>query len=261
MNEDHDQALSRAFDGQAPRFEKAPVQSDPVALRRLVEHAAFAPGARVLDAGCGPGLVSAALLEAGLRVVGVDLSREMIDRARQRCSRWSEASAFHQVSLFDSLLDDLAPFDGTLSRYVLHHVLDPSAFVERQASLLRPGGILVLSDHVTDPDPRIAARHEAIEKARDRTHTANLTGGRLVDLLAAAGLDQIELIEESFVLDFDEWFDRGTPQASKESVRSMLRDGPTIRSFRPALQPDGSIQIAGIRAIVRGRKSTRASGQ
>ncbi|MGC8640814.1 MAG: class I SAM-dependent methyltransferase, partial [Isosphaeraceae bacterium] len=214
-----------------------------------------------LDAGCGPGLVSAALLEAGLRVVGVDLSREMIDRARERCSRWSETAAFHQVSLFDRLLDDLAPFDGTLSRYVLHHVLEPSAFVERQASLLRPGGTLVLCDHVTDPDPEKAAHHEAMEKARDRTHTTNLTGGRLVDLLAAAGLDQIDLIEESFELDFDEWFDRGTPQVSKESVRSMLLDGPDIRTFRPALQPDGSIRIAGIRAIVRGRKPSRTSGE
>lgn len=254
MNEDHDQELSQAFDGQAPRFEKAPVQSDPVALRRLLARSAFAPGARVLDAGCGPGLVSAALLEAGLRVVGVDLSREMIDRARQRCSRWGDAAEFHQASLFDCLLDDRAPFDGTLSRYVLHHVLDPFAFIERQANLLRPGGVLVLCDHVTDPDSRIAAHHEALEKARDRTHTANLSGGRLVDLLAAGGLNEIELVEESFVLDFDEWFDRGTPQASKESVRTMLLNGLKIRSFLPALQPDGTIQIASIRAIVRGMK-------
>jgi 2-polyprenyl-3-methyl-5-hydroxy-6-metoxy-1,4-benzoquinol methylase len=254
MSDDHDKQLARAFDHQAPRFERAPVQSDPAALRRLVERAGLAPGARVLDAGCGPGLVSAALLEAGCRVVGVDLSREMIERARQRCSPWGEAALFHQVSLFDSVLDNLAPFDGALSRYVLHHVLDPPAFIERQASLLRPGGVLVLCDHVTDTDPAKAAHHEAIERARDRTHTVNLTGGRLVDLLASAGLDTIELTEESFILDFDEWFDRGTPQASKETVRAMLLEGPIIRSFRPALQPEGAVRITGIRATVRGVK-------
>ena len=140
---------------------------------------------------------------------------------------------------------------------MLHHVVDPLAFIARQASLLRPGGILVVSDHVTDPDPDRAAHHEAIERARDRTHTANLTGGRLVDLLAGVGLDQIELVEETFVLDFDEWFDRGTPQDSKENVRAMLLAGPTIRTFRPTLQPDGSIRIAGIRGLVRGVKPSR----
>ena len=85
MSNDHDQALARAFDVQAPRFERAPVQSDPAALERLVQFAGFPPGSRILDAGCGPGLVCEALLSAGYRVVGVDLSREMIERARRRC--------------------------------------------------------------------------------------------------------------------------------------------------------------------------------
>ena len=81
---DHDRELAPAFDGQAPQFERAPVQSDPAALERLVREAALPPGGLILDAGCGPGLVAAALLASGLRVVGVDLSREMIERAGKR---------------------------------------------------------------------------------------------------------------------------------------------------------------------------------
>ena len=41
MSNDHGQALARAFDVQAPRFERAPVQSDPAALERLVRFAGF----------------------------------------------------------------------------------------------------------------------------------------------------------------------------------------------------------------------------
>ena len=80
---DHDRALSRAFDGQAERFERAPVQSDPALLARLVAFAALPAGASVLDAGCGPGLVAEAFLAAGHAVRGVDLSPEMIRRARR----------------------------------------------------------------------------------------------------------------------------------------------------------------------------------
>ena len=104
------------------------------------------------------------------------------------------------------------------------------------------------------PTPESAGHHAALEVARDRTHTRNLTGGELVDLLAGAGLSDISLVEDSFVLDFDEWFDRGTPGDTKAAVRERLLSGPVIRSFRPHLLEDGSIRIDGVRALVRGVK-------
>jgi SAM-dependent methyltransferase len=208
----------------------------------------------VLDAGCGPGLVSEVLLRAGQRVVGVDLSREMIERARRRCSAWDDRDQFLQISVFDHALDGMAPFDGAISRFVLHHVTDPLSFVSRQAALLRAGGTLVLSDHVTDPDPPRARHHEGIERARDRTHVASLTAGQLVDLFARAGLEEIELVEDRYVLDFDEWFDRGTPQEPKQDVRARLLAGPPIRGFRSSVRADGSIRIDCFRCIVKGLK-------
>jgi SAM-dependent methyltransferase len=198
--------------------------------------------------------VSAALLEAGFQIVGVDLSREMIERARRRCDAHAERSRFLQLSVFDPTLDSLAPFDGALSRYVLHHVEDPPKFLSRQIELLRPDGILVVNDHITDPDPAAAAHHAALELARDRTHTRNLTGGELVDLFASSGLTAISYWEENFSLDFDEWFDRGTPSDSKASVRDRLLSGPIIRSFRPQLMADCSVRVDCRRAIVRGVK-------
>lgn len=253
---DHDGALARAFDGQAERFERAPVQSDPAALARLVAFAALPPASRILDAGCGPGLVSEAFLSAGHSVFGVDLSAEMVERARKRCgTRFEGRCQFVQASLFD-LKPDL-PFDAAVSRYVVHHVTDPLAFITRQVDLIRTGGVLVVSDHATDPDPALAERHEVLERARDVTHTRNLTAGGLADLLAAAGLVDIRLEEESFHLDFDEWFDRGTPGMTKAEVRALLLTGPSIRGFAPTLQPDRSVRIDCVRAMVRGVKPAR----
>jgi SAM-dependent methyltransferase len=251
---DHDRELARAFDSQAPKFERAPVQSDPAALERLVRESDLPPGGLVLDGGCGPGLVASALLDSGLRVVGVDLSREMIERARKRCESVGERATFLQVSVFDPSLEPHGPFDGAISRYVLHHVLDPAAFVARQVELLRPGGVLVVSDHLTDPDPERADHHARLERARDRSHTRSLTGGQIVDLFAAAGLSDLSLVEEAYDLDFDEWFDRGSPDDTKENVRAALLSGPRVRGFFPDPRADGSIRMQGIRAIVRGIK-------
>ena len=190
-------------------------------------------------------------LDAGHRVVGVDLSAEMIDRARLRCPDPQRAT-FIQGSIYDHAT--AGGFDASVSRYVLHHVAEPSRFLARQVELIRPGGIVVLNDHTASPDPAQAAWHNAIEVLRDRTHTANLSPGAIVDLFAAAGLESIRIIEERFTLDFDEWFDRGTPTAPKDEVRARIEVGPPSRGFQGRPLADGRLQIECWRVIVRGVK-------
>ena len=250
--QDHDRALASAFDGQAEQFERATVQSDPATLERLVRAADLAPGSLVLDAGCGPGLVSEALLKSGLRVVGVDLSAGMIERARKRCAAYGENARFSRISVFDDAVT--GPFDAAISRHVLHHMTDPLAFLKRQVNLLRPGGVLVLCDHTTDPDPVAAEQHRDVEWRRDHTHTRSLTPGTIVDLLLQAGVGQVRHVEEPFALDFDEWFDRGTPADTKVNVRARLLAGPNGRGFFPVLLSDGGVRIDCWRSIVRGVK-------
>jgi SAM-dependent methyltransferase len=250
---EHDRALAAAFDSTAAQFERAPVQNDPDKLARLIQVAGLPAGGRVLDAGCGPGLVAEALLQAGYRVVGVDLSAEMIARARKRCARFGDRASFEQKSLFDPSL--AGPFDGAISRFVLHHTPDQLAFLRRQAELLRPGGVLAACDHTTDPDRARREWHQRIECARDHTHTRNPTPGEMVDSFAAAGLGEVRLLEHPLVLDFDEWFDRGTPAEGKATVRQWLLSGSTARGCHPRLLEDGRVRIEGWLAIVRGVKS------
>jgi len=247
----HDQDLARAFDGQAEHFEQAKVSRDAESLARFVGFAGLPPGSRVLDAGCGPGLVAEAFLEAGCDVVGVDLSAEMVRRARERCARFGGRARVEQRSLF--ALGGEPPFDAALSRNVLHHVEDPRAFVAAQARHVRPGGMVLALDLSGDPDPERGAWLQEIERARDGTHTRTLTAGELLDLLGAAGLEDLRLAEEEVHLDFDEWFDRGTPSAPKEEVRARLLAG-RARGFAPRIRPQGGVEIRCLRAAVRGIK-------
>ena len=253
----HEQKLAQAFDGQAERFEQAPTQSDPAALARLVAFAALVPGSRILDAGCGPGLLAEAFLAAGHSVHGIDLSSEMVRRARERCARFGERASFEEGSLF-ALDLAIAPFEGAVSRFVIHHASDPLAFVCAQVARVRPTGIVIAYDHTTDPDPLAAAWHQGIERARDRTHTRNLTPGELVDVLVKAGLGDIRLAEERFELDFDEWFDRGTPVLGKDEVRRLLLGG-TARGFAPSPRPDGGLTLYCYRDMARGVLPSRPS--
>lgn len=123
--------------------------------------------------------------------------------------------------------------------------------MRRQVELVRPGGVVLASDHTTDPDPAAAAWHQEVERARDCTHTRCLTPGELVELLARAGARSLSMVEETFTLDFDEWFNRGTPARSKAEVRGLLLAG-RARGFEPEPRPDGGIAIRAVHARARG---------
>jgi SAM-dependent methyltransferase len=246
---EHDRVLADSFDAQAERFAKAPIQNDPVHLSRLVAFASIKPGGTVLDAGCGPGLVAEAFLNEGYRVRGVDLSGEMVRLARLRCARFGDRASLVQGSIFD--VSGQEPFDGSVSRFVLHHATDPVAFVAAQAARVRPGGVVVSVDHTTDAVPDRAHWHQAIEKGRDRSHARNLTPGQVIDVFARAGLCDLRLLENSFELDFDEWFDRGVPSMPKPEVRARILEG-SARGFAPELGPDGGITLRCVFSLVRG---------
>jgi ubiquinone/menaquinone biosynthesis C-methylase UbiE len=253
---DHQRDLAKAFDGQAEQFERAPVQSDPAALSRLVAFAGFAKGSRLLDAGCGPGLVAEAFLGTGCQVHGVDLSLEMVRRARQRCQRFG-ASARFEVGEVETL--EAGPFDGAVSRFVVHHAPEPLTFLRAQLARVRPGGRVVVCDHTSDPDPGKAAWHNEVERARDRTHTRTLSPGELVDLCARAGLAKLRMAEEAYELDFDEWFDRGTPGRGKDEVRRMSEQG-RARGFDPVARPDGGLTFLSFRQLVCGERGRAPEG-
>lgn len=92
----------------------------------------------ILDAGCGAGWLCERMLPYG-RVTGVDFAAEVVERARLRVA----AARFYAGDLFTVPLE--REYDAIVSLEVLAHVADQPALIRRFASLLRPGGTLVLA--------------------------------------------------------------------------------------------------------------------
>lgn len=103
-----------------------------------------ARGTAALDVPCGDGLVTALLAPHFQRMVGVDASSAQLARARARSP---------QIEFHESLLEELAldeRFDSIFMLNVLEHVLDPAIALRKAASLLRPGGAVIV--HVPNAD-------------------------------------------------------------------------------------------------------------
>ena len=115
------------------------------ATRMIFAEAGIRPGMRVLDLGCGAGdvtFVAADLVGPDGFVVGVDRSADALARARLRAERRGLA----QVQFVEGDINDPAPggpFDAMVERLVLMWVPDPAAVLRRQATVLRPGGLVV----------------------------------------------------------------------------------------------------------------------
>lgn len=121
-----------------------PVRLDYVAQRVPLD------GARVLDVGCGGGLLSEALAKAGAQVTGIDLAPDLIKVAKLHRLESGVQVDYRQQSvesLAAEMLADGGPgtFDAITCMEMLEHVPDPAAILRACASLLRPGGRLFLS--------------------------------------------------------------------------------------------------------------------
>ncbi|MEQ8601814.1 MAG: bifunctional 2-polyprenyl-6-hydroxyphenol methylase/3-demethylubiquinol 3-O-methyltransferase UbiG [Marivibrio sp.] len=101
-------------------------------------------GLRLLDVGCGGGLVCEPLARLGAEVVGLDATEESIGVARAHAAE-SGLQIDYRFETAEALAAAGETFDAVLALEVVEHVTDPPAFVATCASMVRPGGAMALS--------------------------------------------------------------------------------------------------------------------
>jgi 2-polyprenyl-6-hydroxyphenyl methylase / 3-demethylubiquinone-9 3-methyltransferase len=123
---------------------------NPVRLAFIAERVAL-PRARVADVGCGGGLLSEALADAGADVVAIDLAPEVIEVANLHLQESGAARPkplsidYRLCSSRRLAADEAATFDAVCCMELIEHVPDPAALIDDLAALLKPGGKLFLS--------------------------------------------------------------------------------------------------------------------
>ena len=132
----------------------APSRRLRLALADEVLSARLGPGSRVLDAGCGDGLLSLALAKRHpeWEVLGVDQRGTFLDGARERArSRGLGNARFVEADLTAPLPEP--SFDAVVALECLHEIPDDHQALERMAEALRPGGALALQVPESDWHP------------------------------------------------------------------------------------------------------------
>ncbi len=143
-----------AADWWNPRGKMAPLHKfNPVRLgyirdlvaehysRDVKQHACL-KGLRMLDIGCGGGILSEPLARLSASMVGADPSRMNIEAARLHAAQ-SGLTIDYRETTAEDLAEAGERFDVVLAMEVVEHVADVNLFVECCASMVKPGGIMI----------------------------------------------------------------------------------------------------------------------
>lgn len=101
-------------------------------------------GLSVLDAGCGGGLLCEPMARLGANVTGVDAGAAAITAAAEHAKAQGLPITYRQATTTDLVAEDQT-FDVVLALEIVEHVADVDAFVVDLESLLKPGGLLIMS--------------------------------------------------------------------------------------------------------------------
>jgi 2-polyprenyl-6-hydroxyphenyl methylase/3-demethylubiquinone-9 3-methyltransferase len=137
-----DQGAARFWDPAGPF---APLhQLNPVRLQYVKDCAPLA-GRQVLDVGCAGGLLTEAMAREGAQVTGIDLATELLATAELHALESGLSIQYRAVSAEQLSQEKPAQFDVITCMEMLEHVPNPASVIAALATLVKPGGSIVLS--------------------------------------------------------------------------------------------------------------------
>ncbi len=117
---------------------------NPLRLNYIDERAPL-PGKRVLDVGCGGGILSEGMAQRGAHVVGIDMGEAPLNVARLHGLESGVDVDYRQMTVETLAEEEAGSFDVVTCLEMLEHVPEPASIIQACARLLKPGGHLFLS--------------------------------------------------------------------------------------------------------------------
>jgi SAM-dependent methyltransferase len=178
---------------------------------QLADLAAVSAGQRVLDVGCGPGALTAELVNrlGAAAVSAVDPSEPFVAVVRERFPAVDvRRAAAEQLPFPDNA------FDAALAQLVVHFMSDPVAGLSEMGRVVRNDGVVAACvwDHAGEQGPLSVfwqAAGELDPDVKDESHLAGARAGHLAELFVNAGLRGVEataLVATVVHASFEDWW-------------------------------------------------------
>lgn len=186
----HNEIIISQFTKQATPFAQMSQHSNQYGLEKMLRLSKPQNDYSVLDVACGPGIVACEFAKSVSHVIGIDLTPAMIEQAKLLQKEKNLKNIEWKIGDVLNLPFEDNSFSMVVTRYSLHHMIDPKKVLMEMHRVCKVGGQVLVIDVTPDKNKRDAYDH--VEKLRDTSHTKALTFDELKNMMANIGLDNIE---------------------------------------------------------------------
>lgn len=174
---------------------------NPLRLKFIQDYADIS-AKRIVDVGCGGGILTEGLASLGADVLGIDLSGELVDIAELHSLESGIGSQYKEISAEALAEQEPESFDHVTCMEMLEHVPDPGSIIQACAKLVKPGGMvffstlnrkpkayllaIVAAEHILKMLPKGTHDYNTFIKPSELCQSARVTG---LELQAMVGIE------------------------------------------------------------------------
>lgn len=243
MSKKQRETVQKQFTKTAEAFAEFAVRDTPEVLAEKVEFAKPQPADSTLDVACGPGAFVLALAPRVSLARGIDLTVEMLRRARAFQRERQLANVAFDCGEAEQLPYPEAAFDLVSCQMSFHHISKPELALREMIRVTKPEGRLLVIDTLGPESDAKFELHNQIESRRDPSHTSSLRLTTFLQMFEECGLEILRQTMKRRQRSFNHWMLRAGLAAKHKrylETRKLLEDSiPGDRAgYSPTLQGD-----------------------
>lgn len=226
-DDDIKQTVKQQFGPHAQNYVTSQVHSQGPDFDIMIEQAKPEAHHVVLDIATGGGHTALKFAPHVKQVIATDMTQDMLDAAQTFIASQVDNVTF-QIAEAESLPFDDSSIDIITCRLAAHHFADVFRFMLESARVLKPGGRLVIHDHLAPNDAQAAEYCDAFEQLRDPSHVKAYSEAawRSNYLDAQLVVDEVYL-DFSHRANFKSWVERqNVPADAVERLEVLLLQAP-----------------------------------
>lgn len=212
------------FGRQAEAYSKGNIFVDGVHLSEVVRRSGVTGNDRVLDIATGSGFLALEFAKSAKKVIGADLTRNMLLHAREKQKDSGLKNTDFLLSDVESLPFEDETFNIVSCRFAFHHFPDPVKALHEMKRVCKTCGRIVLVDGVSSEDRKKSLFHNHIEKLRDPSHVRIYMLSEMEQMFNEIGATITDLTHWDIPQDFEDWMKRaGTGGKETEAIKGLMK--------------------------------------